>query len=262
MGTAKTTPKKRAPRKKAVDSSILNVALVLDMSGSMGRVWDPIVLGLNQYVKELKEDENADTTRFSLTVFDTIFEKWLVDVPVSGVPFIGRDRYIPRGWTALHDAIGKTVEDLRARLVGERKDEKVLVVVMTDGIENASKEYDREAIENLVTGLEEQGNWTFVYLGADDPAAKDTARGLGVQYGNAAFYAATASSVGQTVSSVAHVTSTRKSAEAGTTDSAFADAGMSDDYRVVEGMPDPIEGVDPEPVGKAKLRKQPFNKVN
>ena len=75
--------------------------------------------------------------------------------------------YRPDGMTALYDAIAHTVLRTDQRLQAEgRGEEKVLVVVMTDGLENSSTDYDAHAIAELVRAYDERPNWTFVYLGA------------------------------------------------------------------------------------------------
>jgi len=224
---------KAQPEENAV-STTLNVALVLDMSGSMGSIRSAAVEGANTYIKDLQDDEDAAHTFMTLVIFDHLYEVWAEDKPVKEIEFFG-DRYQPRGSTALYDAIAKTIGLLDNAMVGERADEKALVVILTDGFENASVEYrgeeGRMRLAALVEAYEKRGNWTFVYLGANDYNVKTTARAMGMSAGNAAYYAATADSVQHVMAAAATVTATNKSSLMRNSSSSFEDAGVSDDYR-------------------------------
>jgi uncharacterized protein YegL len=232
-----TTQRKRAPRKKkAIENSILNVAFVLDMSGSMGSIWDATIEGANSYIRDLQQDEEAETTRFTLVIFDDQYEQWHLDVPVADAEFLTRETYIPRGSTALHDAIAKTVSDLDARLKsGGRQDEKNLIVVMTDGFENASREYGgeegRKRLSEMVEAYEKKGNWTFVYLGANDYDVKKTAVNLGMSPGNTTSYSTTHGSTEAVMAMASLGTSTLKRSLHSSTPTFNADAGLPDDVR-------------------------------
>ena len=223
---AKTKETKTSKTEVSV-STALNVAFVLDMSGSMGAIRSAAVEGANQYILDLQKDEEANTTRLTFVCFDTQYEVWFENEPVLDVQFVG-DRYQPRGGTALYDAIGTTI--LRMDAAGH-SDEKHLVVILTDGYENASREHNAASLSALIKAYEARGNWTFVYLGANDADVTATAGAIGVQEGNAAFYSATADSVPVAMAAVSNVTHTRKYAAGGQTSASFDDAGESQDFR-------------------------------
>src|SRR5688572_29696136 len=103
VAPAKTTPKKKVDRKKKVTTA-LNVAFVLDMSGSMESIRDAAVEGTNKYIRDLQKHKNAKTTRFTFVAFDDLYEVWIDDELVKDAPLIG-SQYQPRGMTALNDAI-------------------------------------------------------------------------------------------------------------------------------------------------------------
>lgn len=224
--------------------ALLNVAFVWDMSGSMGMIEDATREGTGGYIADLQKEEKAMAkeygegvyTRFSLTAFDTVFEPWIVDSPIASInrgPILAR--YQPRGGTALYDAIARTITELDSRLVGDRANERCLVIVMTDGEENASTEYalrqdGRKRLFNLISAYEAMGNWTFVYLGANVDAYAE-AMAIGIPVGNAAYYSASAQSVKGTSSGLNHLTRTRRSGATGQSVTAFADAGLGNDYR-------------------------------
>ena len=200
----------------------------------MSPIREAAIEGANSYLRDLKEDENAETTRLTFIAFDDQYEVWTEDTPVTEIDYVG-ERYMPRASTALHDAIAKTIGRLDQIMKGDRAEEKALVVILTDGYENASVEYPgeegRRRLANLVDAYEARGNWTFVYLGANDYDVKTTAVSMGMASGNAAYFTASASSVGQTYASLSNVTQTIKGSSSGTTSSAFADAGVPDDMR-------------------------------
>ena len=108
---------------------------MLDKSGSMQTVEEAVVAGYNDYLGELRAQ--GGETRSSLTTFDTSFEHVWVGEPLEKVPGLDHCIYRPDGMTALYDAIAHTVLRTDQRLQADgRGDENVLVVVMTDGLEN------------------------------------------------------------------------------------------------------------------------------
>lgn len=226
--------KARSPRKAQAPPTTLNVAFVIDMSGSMTHIRNAAIEGANTYLRDLKDDENAETTRLTFIAFDDQYEVWNEDEPVTGIDYIG-ERYVPRGMTALHDAIAKTIGRLDQIMRGARSEEKALVVILTDGIENASQEYSgeegRQRLAKLVESYEQRGNWTFVYLGANDYDVKKTAVGVGFAPGNAMAYSATGQSTSAAYASLSRATSALKANNMTATSAAFADAGAEDDVR-------------------------------
>ncbi len=125
----------------AASDGVLHVAFVLDKSGSMGSIEEAVVSGYNDYLGELRAQ--GGETLYSLTTFDTTFDHVCVGEPLDRVPELDHRLYRPGGMTALYDAIAHTVLETDGRLqAAGRGDEKVLVVVMTDGLENSSTDYD------------------------------------------------------------------------------------------------------------------------
>ena len=160
--STKKTKKESKPKGKENRGSVL-INFVLDKSGSMGSCVDDTIGGFNTYIKKLREDKKS-TYKFSLTLFDTRFEERFVSVDLKDVPDLNTKNYVPGGGTALYDAIGHSVNAIEKKgdTVG-----KVLTVILTDGQENSSREYRLQMIKDLITRKENQGNWTFVFLGAD-----------------------------------------------------------------------------------------------
>lgn len=140
----------------------LYVSLILDESGSMQSCKRAAIVGFNQYVKSLTDEPAA--TWFTLTLFNSRrTEVRYRGVPVATVPELDVETYRPQDTTPLYDAIGQTLATARKEAPASFKK---LCVILTDGLENASKEFTRKQIFGLIKDCEKEG-WRFVYLGAD-----------------------------------------------------------------------------------------------
>jgi len=120
--------------------------------------------------------------------FDTVYELVYQDKPIADASVGLR----PRGGTALLDAIGKTVVTLGEKLAAQSEDErpdKVLVIIITDGHENSSREWNKDAVKKLVAQQTDDYNWQFVFLGANMDAV-DVAGGLGISTDSSLTYSA------------------------------------------------------------------------
>jgi hypothetical protein len=115
----------------------------------------------------------------TLAQFDDRYELVYEGRPLAEVPPL---ELVPRGMTALHDAVGKTVISVGERLAAMSEDarpSKVIVLVISDGGENASKEFGQLQVKSMVTHQREAYGWDFVYLGANQDA-QAVAKGIGV----------------------------------------------------------------------------------
>jgi hypothetical protein len=140
----------------------------------------------NAYVEALAKD--APESRLSLTIFDSQSIDTIVnDVKAGEVKALTADSYQPRASTPLYDAIGKVV-DLLASAKGKNK----VLVILTDGHENASREFTRDAVRKLLDEKQEKDNWLVLYLGANQDAFAVGA-GIGVQGATAMDFAASGS---------------------------------------------------------------------
>ena len=102
------------------------------------------------------------------------------------------ETFVPQGSTALLDAIGRTINDTGKRLermAEDQRPEKVIFVVLTDGEENASREFSAEKVNDMITHQRDAYKWEFVFLGANQDAITTASR-LGIQPQNALTYAA------------------------------------------------------------------------
>lgn len=142
-----------------------NIFLVLDRSGSMDVVCEATIEGINAFVQRAAaSEEHADLT---LTTFSTDFSVVVDGIDLREFRPIGKRDYRPSGGTALLDAFARTIALADARVIrGEVMPNDVLFVVMTDGEENASSHYTRQALAELVADREGLG-YEFLYLGAN-----------------------------------------------------------------------------------------------
>ena len=150
---------------------LLSIRIVLDRSGSMSGSQEVTMEALNTYLKELKKEKGINAS-LTLSTFDSIS----IDIPISRVSIntlksFPVDLLKPRGGTPLFDAIGLAIHDLE-NIIEISDDDKVLVIV-TDGLENASKEYTFENISSKIKEKEEAG-WLIIYLGADHDTFKQS----------------------------------------------------------------------------------------
>jgi Mg-chelatase subunit ChlD len=156
--------------------------ILLDRSGSMQALWSEALHSVNAYVKKLAEDR-VDTG-VTLATFDRAGEDFKFEIvrdriiPSTWKPISSEDA-TPRGMTPLNDAIGRIVTLAKAGFNGAPYD-KLALIIMTDGLENASEEYSHKAAKALLDDCRAK-NWQVIFLGADfDNAAQAEA------YGNAA----------------------------------------------------------------------------
>lgn len=167
------------------DSNYTALLIVLDRSGSMGSIRDDMVGGLEQLLRTHATEPGL--LRVDIVTFDDQIE---VTHHFADPTDVSVD-LVPRGMTALHDAMGYAINGFGAQLAAlpeHARPGNVQVIVVTDGYENASKEYTAEAVRQLVVEQTETFGWDFVFLGADQDAVL-TAGALGIAAGKAMTYA-------------------------------------------------------------------------
>ena len=148
--------------------------IVLDESGSMESIKTTIIQGFNEIVQTVigVQKQFLDQDHFiTFVTFNGLGTKTLLfRQPVDSLSPIDAKKYNPDASTPLYDALGSSIGKLRASL-SDTKEYNVLVTILTDGEENASKEFSGLAIKNLIEELK-QKNWTFTYIGTDHDVDK------------------------------------------------------------------------------------------
>lgn len=157
------------PKTEEQKQPVTHVLLVVDMSGSMGRLADDVRGGFNEYKAKLAEDTESEY-RLTVTMFDHEFMPLVVDSPLADVPDLDGHNYCPHGNTALNDAIGRALNEFDAKHGKVRKHERVLVVIQTDGQENSSREFTTDQVKALIAEKDKSDRWAFIFLGAGPSA--------------------------------------------------------------------------------------------
>ncbi len=150
------------------------IQAIIDRSGSMQSIREDAEGGFNSFIADQRALPGQ--CRVSLAQFDNEYEVVYRDLPIDEVPPLV---IVPRGSTAMLDAIGRTVHDLGARLAALPEAERpgtVIVGVVTDGMENSSREFNYQMVHELITTQEQQYSWTFMYMGADQDAIEQGAK--------------------------------------------------------------------------------------
>jgi len=182
MSNVDTAPSNGNP---TAAQSQTHVILVIDASGSMLSLTDEVIAGVNGYLDELLADYNqtGQQYRISLVMFDHNVDRRFMGRNINETPRLSSVTYRPSGYTALMDAIGSSITKFEERTIELGDDERVLVVINTDGRENASREYTAEAVRKMIIDREATGRWSFVYLG-QHADAWDQAESMGIMRAN------------------------------------------------------------------------------
>jgi len=156
-----------------------HVTFVLDSSGSMSKIEDDTKGGFNVFLQEQQEEEGTATV--TLYDFDSTVELVYRNRPIADAPKLDNENYRPGGKTALHDAIVRAVDetDEQIKTTAPRdQPENVIIVVLTDGKENAS-ETPQDVVRDRVEDRREEAGWEFLFIGANQDAAL-TAQEMGM----------------------------------------------------------------------------------
>lgn len=198
---------------------LCDITIVLDRSGSMNTVLADTIGGFNTFIK--KQREVPGECVVSLVQFDDEYDVVYTAKPVAAAPLLDGATFVPRGMTALLDAIGTTVNATGTRLAGMPENDrpgKVLFVILTDGGENASHEYTKQKVFDMIEHQKKQYRWDFVFLGANQDAIS-VAGGLGISANSSMTYAANAQGTAAAFASASnYVVSTRTVGSASFTD--------------------------------------------
>ncbi len=166
-----------------------DITVILDKSGSMVSVKADTIGGFNEFLKSQQKVPGEAT--ISLYQFDKTLYKTYVGIPINAAQYLTEENYRPGGSTALLDAMGTVIDEVGKRLAEMPEEERpgrVLMVIQTDGFENASEKFKAEDISARIKHQSEVYNWEFIFLGATEQAIMDAGR-LGIASKSTLAYA-------------------------------------------------------------------------
>lgn len=161
---------------KNMNNDYTHITVILDRSGSMESICDDTIGGFNAFLNQQKSESGSAT--LTLVQFDSqdsyeVIHKFR---SLQVVPELTRKTFIPRASTPLLDAMGRGINDLESSLAELKEDDKpsgVVLVIITDGQENASCEFRKDQIEKMIKEKQNNSGWQFVFLSADLDAIGD-----------------------------------------------------------------------------------------
>jgi len=161
-------------------TNLTELVFILDRSGSMGGLESDTIGGFNSMLK--KQQAAPGECRITTVLFDDNYEVLHDRIDIKAVSEITSQDYFVRGCTALLDAVGKTIRKInkvQKNTADDYRADKVLFVITTDGMENASREFTYDKIKAMVEKQKKKFNWEFIFLGANIDAI-DVANRFGI----------------------------------------------------------------------------------
>jgi uncharacterized protein YegL len=149
-------------------TDLTDITMVIDRSGSMQSIQSDAEGGINSFIEQQKQEPGE--ANVTLVQFDSDYEFVHSGVPVKLVPAF---KLVPRGSTALLDAVGRAINETGARLAAMDEAQRpglVVFVIVTDGEENSSREFTREQIRKMVEHQQSAYKWQFTFLAANQDA--------------------------------------------------------------------------------------------
>lgn len=150
------------------------VLFVLDESGSMEQTRKLTINGVNEQIQELKKTADKIETYVSLVTFNSTVKTVRWNIPLGEFEDIRNEEYIPNGMTSMLDAVGQSLSKLKNEVNDKEDDTSFLVIIVSDGEENNSREYDYNKVAAIISELKAKKNWTITYMGANQDLSEVT----------------------------------------------------------------------------------------
>jgi hypothetical protein len=157
--SVKQSVKKSIDNTTVITNDKFKIVIVLDESGSMESIKNNMLKSLNILITEQKEIKGRPST-FTLVKFNDKINRKIENMPLEEIRLLTTEDYTPQGSTALYDAIGTTINRFR-------NEHDVMLVIITDGQENASTTYNKEYVTQKLDEKKKYNNWSYVYLSCD-----------------------------------------------------------------------------------------------
>lgn len=171
-----------------MNQNLTEIVFILDRSGSMGKLTSDTIGGYNSFIQQQKEE--VGEARLTTVLFDNEYEILHDSINIKSVSNMTNKEYYARGTTAMLDAIGKTINNIGAKLNKMNENDRpanVIFVITTDGYENASVEFKKHQIKEMIEHQQSNYNWKFIFLGANIDSVKE-GDSLGIAGGMSANY--------------------------------------------------------------------------
>ena len=172
------------------NKNLTEMVFILDRSGSMAGLEEDTIGGYNSLLEKQRKEVGEATV--TTVLFDDQYEMIHDHAAIGKVKDITNKEYFARGMTGLLDAVGKTVNHVGNRhknALDSEVPEKTMVVIITDGYENASREFTLPQVKKMIKRQKEMFGWEFLFLGANIDAVS-TAAGFGISADRAVTYEA------------------------------------------------------------------------
>lgn len=191
----------------------IEIICILDRSGSMHSIKMDAIGGFNTFIEDQKKVEGE--AKVSVYIFDDVYEILYEEQDIQNAPLLNTENFVPRGGTALHDAIGRTINSVGERLAKtpeEERPENVLFLIITDGGENMSREFSGNKIKEMIEHQEEKYSWDFTFIGANQDAALVGGL-LGIKSHKTMSFAATSDGTNDMMSTLSSYTTSYRCAD-------------------------------------------------
>jgi len=188
--------------------NMTEIICVIDKSSSMTPRTKEVIEGFNKFLKD--QQALPGEAKLTLTLFDTEYKVLHNGVDIKIVPELDEKTYAPMGFTALLDAVGRTIDEVGVRLSkisDADRPGKVIFLIITDGEENSSREYALDTVKQQIIHQQDNYKWEFVFLGANQDAL-DAANRFGIPLSNAANVSNTSDGVVTAYAAVSDTVST------------------------------------------------------
>lgn len=170
------------------NENLTEVVFILDRSGSMSGLEGDTIGGFNSLIQKQKREEGE--ALISTVLFDDCSEVIYDRVPLANIKPMTEEQYYVRGCTALLDALGDAIHHIKTVQKYARQEDcpqKTIFIIMTDGMENASRRYRYNKVKEMVESAKEKNGWEFLFLGANIDAIATAGR-FGVNANRAVEY--------------------------------------------------------------------------
>lgn len=167
------------------------VRIILDKSGSMASIANQAVLNFNEQVQQMKMNSDTQEIYCSLITFNGEVFEHLWDAPAKDLEEAAEGTYVTGGGTAFYDALGYTInktKQIASENIDPDVDNAYLFYIISDGEENSSTKYTQQSISKLINSCNEEGNWTFTYMGCSKYYVEKVAKDINIPLANCAVW--------------------------------------------------------------------------